>query len=123
MMDNIDTSSGVLHPYYDDDTNMVYVAGKGDGNIRYFEIVKDRPYCYYISVYNSSDAQRGLGTAPKRILNTKECEVMRFYKLHAKTLCEVVSFVIPRKVRCKLQQSGSPRPLNINHNVKPLTSE
>jgi hypothetical protein len=28
MMDNIDTSSGVLHPYYDDDTNMVYVAGK-----------------------------------------------------------------------------------------------
>ena len=28
MMDNIDSSSGVLHPYYDDDRKVVYVAGK-----------------------------------------------------------------------------------------------
>ncbi|XP_062512279.1 coronin-1A-like isoform X2 [Corticium candelabrum] len=97
MMDNIDSSSGVLHPYYDDDRKVVYVAGKGDGNIRYYEVVKERPYCYYLEVYKSSDAQRGLGILPMRALNTKECEVMRMYKLHSKNLCEIVSFYIPRK--------------------------
>lgn len=33
-MESIDSSSGVLFPYYDHDTKMVYVAGKGDGNVR-----------------------------------------------------------------------------------------
>ena len=38
---------------------------------------------FYLDVYRSLDAQCGLGT-PKRIVNTKECEVMTFYMLHAK---------------------------------------
>ena len=37
-LDMIDNSSGVLFPYYDEDTKMVYVGGKGDGNIRYYEV-------------------------------------------------------------------------------------
>merc|ERR1712137_973560 len=35
---NIDTSSGILMPFYDNDTGLLFLAGKGDGNIRYFEI-------------------------------------------------------------------------------------
>ena len=30
-MESIDSSSGVLFPFYDHDTHMIYVAGKGDG--------------------------------------------------------------------------------------------
>ena len=33
--ENIDSSSGVLCPFYDHDTRIIYLAGKGDGNVRY----------------------------------------------------------------------------------------
>lgn len=31
---NIDTSSGGIMPFFDHDTNVLFLAGKGDGNIR-----------------------------------------------------------------------------------------
>lgn len=34
----IDTSNGVMFPLYDPDTNLVYLCGKGDSVIRYFEV-------------------------------------------------------------------------------------
>merc|ERR1711916_286044 len=65
-MEMIDTASGVLFPFFDFNTSMVYLAGKGDGNIRYYEPVDDRPYCFYLDEYKSSAPQRGLGMMPKR---------------------------------------------------------
>ncbi|KAI8441860.1 hypothetical protein MSG28_005544 [Choristoneura fumiferana] len=34
----IDTSNGVMFPLYDPDTNLIYLCGKGDSVIRYFEV-------------------------------------------------------------------------------------
>ncbi|XP_064471293.1 coronin-2B-like isoform X2 [Ornithodoros turicata] len=97
-MENIDSSSGVLFPYYDHDTKMVYIAGKGDGNIRYYEIVDEAPWCHYLSQLLTGSPQRGLGCMPKRGLDVRSCEVFRFYKLHAtKGLCEPISMIVPRK--------------------------
>lgn len=97
-IENIDSSSGVLFPYYDHDTKMVYVAGKGDGNIRYYEIVDEPPWCHYLNQFLTGFPQRGLGVMPKRGLDVLRCEVFRFYKLHAvKGLCEPVSMIVPRK--------------------------
>ncbi|KAH9368899.1 hypothetical protein HPB48_004398 [Haemaphysalis longicornis] len=98
--ENIDSSSGVLFPYYDHDTKMVYVAGKGDGNIRYYELVNEAPWCHYLSQFLTGCPQRGLGCMPKRGLDVRSCEVFRFYKLHAtRGLCEPVSMIVPRKAR------------------------
>lgn len=44
--ENIDTSSGVLMPFYDSDLGILYLAGKGDGNIRYYEVT-DKAYVRY----------------------------------------------------------------------------
>ncbi|XP_071034431.1 coronin-2B [Parasteatoda tepidariorum] len=97
-IENIDSSSGVLFPFYDHDTKMVYVAGKGDGNIRYYEIVNEPPWCHYLSQFLTGFPQRGLGIMPKRGLDVLRCEVFRFYKLHAvKPLCETISMIVPRK--------------------------
>ena len=93
----IDTSSGVLFPYWDDDTKMLFVGGKGDGNIRYFEITNERPYCHYLNEFKTSTPQRGLGMFPKTGLRIGECEVARFYKLQPKGLVEVIGFTVPRK--------------------------
>ncbi|KAH9420719.1 hypothetical protein DERP_001150 [Dermatophagoides pteronyssinus] len=97
-IENIDSSSGVLFPYYDHDTRMVYVAGKGDGNIRYYETTDEHPYCHYLSQFLSGFPQRSLGMMPKRGCDVYKCEVVRFYKLHAtKPICEPISMIVPRK--------------------------
>lgn len=96
--EEIDNSSGVLIPYYDYDTRMLYLAGKGDGNIRYYEIVDESPYIYYLSQFLSGNPQKALGILPKRGVNVSQCEVFRFYKLHATgNLCEPISMIVPRK--------------------------
>lgn len=96
IQENIDTSSGVLMPFYDGDTNMLYLAGKGDGNIRYYEYVDDNKSLYYLSEYKSSDPQRGMGFLPKRAVNTQEVEVARLFKLHSNAV-EPITFRVPRK--------------------------
>ncbi|KAL7640836.1 UNVERIFIED_CONTAM: hypothetical protein RMT77_009111 [Armadillidium vulgare] len=97
-MDTIDSSSGVLTPYYDHDTRLVFIAGKGDGNIRYYEITDSLPFCHYLDQYISSEPQRGFGVMPKRGCQVMKCEVFRFYKLLAtKSFCEPISMIVPRK--------------------------
>ncbi|CAH8450851.1 unnamed protein product [Schistosoma haematobium] len=93
----LDTSNGVMFPFYDSDTNLVYLCGKGDSTIRYFEITDEQPYIHYINMLTSSDPQRGMGWMPKRGLDVNQNEIARFYKLHAKGLCEVIPFTVPRK--------------------------
>lgn len=52
---------------------------------------------HYINTYQSSEPQRGIGHMPKRGCDIKNCEIGRFFKLHSKGLCEVISFTVPRK--------------------------
>lgn len=55
--DTIDSSSGVVFPFFDPDTNIVFLAGKGDGNIRYYEIVDEPPYVHFLSQFISGNPQ------------------------------------------------------------------
>ncbi|ESN94102.1 hypothetical protein HELRODRAFT_115173 [Helobdella robusta] len=96
-MQEVDSSNGVMFPFYDPDTNIVYLCGKGDSMIRYVEVTDDPPYVHFLSMYQSSDPQRGFGWMPKRGLNVNSCEIARFYKLHAKGLCEIIPMTVPRK--------------------------
>eukprot|EP00128_Syssomonas_multiformis_P004265 Colp12_sorted_trinity150504_noHs@29804 len=96
-MEVIDTSAGNMMIFYDGDLDMVYLAGKGDGNIRYFEVVDEAPYVHYLSEYKSATPQRGFGQLPKRGCKVNECEIQRFYKLHPTGLVEPISFIVPRK--------------------------
>lgn len=97
VIQEIDTSNGVIFPFYDPDTSMMYLCGKGDSIIRYFEITDETPFVHYLNSYQSSDPQRGIGFMPKRGLNVNNCEIARFYKLHTKGLCEVINMTVPRK--------------------------
>ncbi|XP_052403341.1 coronin-2B isoform X2 [Carassius gibelio] len=96
--EDLDGSSGVLFPFYDPDTHMLYIAGKGDGNIRYYEISSEKPYVHYLTEYRSPVPQKGIGVMPKRGLDVCSCEIFRFYKLvTAKSLIEPVSMIVPRR--------------------------
>ncbi|GFR88565.1 coronin [Elysia marginata] len=98
VMTDLDCTSGILLPYYDPDTRVVYLAGKGDGSIRYFEIVPESNAVQYLNSFQTSLPQRGLGMMPKRGIDSHKNELTRFYKLHAsKNLVEPVSMIVPRK--------------------------
>lgn len=93
---SIDTAAGTLMPFFDIDTSVLYMGGKGDGNIRYYEIVDENPYVYFLSEFKSNTPQRGMCLLPKRAVSVSECEVARVLKVGVKTV-EPVSFQVPRK--------------------------
>ncbi|KAL8198986.1 UNVERIFIED_CONTAM: Coronin-6 [Gekko kuhli] len=95
-LQEMDTSNGVLLPFYDPDSSIVYLCGKGDSSIRYFEITDEAPYVHYLSTYSSKEPQRGMGFMPKRGLDVSKCEIARFYKLHERK-CEPIVMTVPRK--------------------------
>ncbi|TNN89459.1 Coronin-2A [Liparis tanakae] len=96
--ENLDGSSGVLFPFFDPDTHMLYLAGKGDGNMRYYEIGSEKPYIHFLTEYRSNVPQKGMGVMPKRGLDVSACEVFRFYKLVTiKNLIEPLSMIVPRR--------------------------
>ncbi|OXB66114.1 hypothetical protein ASZ78_012457 [Callipepla squamata] len=98
LEEDLDGSSGLLFPFYDSDTNMLYIVGKGDGNIRYYEISPEKPYLNYLTEYRSHLPQKGIGMMPKRGLEVSACEIFRFYKLiPTKNLIEPVSMIVPRR--------------------------
>uniref|UniRef100_A0A8C0AD08 Coronin 1B n=1 Tax=Bos mutus grunniens TaxID=30521 RepID=A0A8C0AD08_BOSMU len=94
-LQELDSSNGALLPFYDPDTNVVYVCGKGDSSIRYFEITDD-PHIHFLNTFTSKEPQRGMGSMPKRGLEVSKCEIARFYKLHERK-CEPIVMTVPRK--------------------------
>uniref|UniRef100_A0A1B6EK65 Coronin n=1 Tax=Cuerna arida TaxID=1464854 RepID=A0A1B6EK65_9HEMI len=97
VMVELDTSNGVMFPLYDPDTNLVYLCGKGDSVIRYFEITAEPPYVHYINTFQTPDPQRGIGMMPKRGCDVSCCEISRFYRLNNSGFCQVISMTVPRK--------------------------
>lgn len=91
----IDSSSGVLIPVFDESTSILYLAGKGDGNIRYYEYNND--ILYDLSQYASTDPQRGFAAAPKMYVNMKENEILKSFKTVNDNSIEPISFIVPRK--------------------------
>ncbi|KAJ5452610.1 hypothetical protein N7445_000793 [Penicillium cf. griseofulvum] len=91
----LDSISGVCMPFWDDGTSMLYLAGRGDGNIRYFELENDK--FEFLSEHKSADPQRGVAFMPKRGVNMHENEVARAYKTVNDQYIEPVSFIVPRR--------------------------
>ncbi|KAF2270127.1 coronin-6 [Lojkania enalia] len=91
----LDSISGVCMPFWDDGTQCLYLAGKGDGNIRYYEYENDK--FEYLSEYKSGEPQRGIAFLPKRGINLHENEVLRCFKTVNDTYVEPISFIVPRR--------------------------
>ncbi|KAG8233885.1 hypothetical protein J437_LFUL005212 [Ladona fulva] len=120
-LETIDSSSGVLFPYYDHDTKIIFLAGKGDGNIRYYEVVDRAPWVHYLNQFPSGSPQRGLGAMPKRGCEVNRCEIFRFYKLHAtKDVCEPVSMIVPR-VLVKTHKPAAMKPSENSQTVRSIS--
>ncbi|PYI07682.1 coronin-like protein crn1 [Aspergillus sclerotiicarbonarius CBS 121057] len=91
----LDSISGVCMPFWDEGTQCLYLAGRGDGNIRYFELENDK--FEYLAEYKSADPQRGIAFMPKRGVNTHDNEVARAFKTVNDGYIEPISFIVPRR--------------------------
>jgi coronin-1B/1C/6 len=94
---NVDTAAGLLMPFYDNDTGVLFLAGKGDGNIRYYEVTDEGQFIYYLTEYKSNTAQNGCGFLPKRGVDVASCEIARLFKATSNGIVEPISFTVPRK--------------------------
>ncbi|XP_037796752.1 coronin-6-like [Penaeus monodon] len=96
-MVELDSSNGVMFPMYDPDSNLVFLCGKGDSVIRYFEITPEVPFVHYINTFQLPDPQRGIGMMPKRGVDVTTCEITRFYRLNNNGFCQIITMTVPRK--------------------------
>jgi coronin-1B/1C/6 len=94
---DIDQAAGAIMPFYDADTSMLYLAGKGDGNVRYYEISASEPFCFPLSEFRSTQSCKGACLIPKRSNNIMKCETARMLKLTPNDGVQPLNFIVPRK--------------------------
>jgi len=93
----IDTSSSsTLFPFYEPDNNIIFVAGKGDGNIRFYELSDEAPHVFYLNEYKSKDPQTGVYPFRKTSVDVMKCEILRMAKLQPNGLLIPIKFEVPR---------------------------
>uniref|UniRef100_A0A9J8AXQ5 Coronin n=1 Tax=Cyprinus carpio carpio TaxID=630221 RepID=A0A9J8AXQ5_CYPCA len=90
-----DVSPSTLIPFYDPDTSVLILTGKGDTRVYIYEIVPEAPYFMECSSFHSSEPHKGLCFLPKAECNVRDVEVARAIRL-GKTTIEPVAFRVPR---------------------------
>jgi len=94
--ETVDQQSSVIMPYYDEDSGVLFFAGKGDGTVSYFQLRNDGRYLWQLSAYTTNEPQKGGCFVPKRAMDTTKCEIARFMKITDKSIVPC-SFTVPRK--------------------------
>eukprot|EP01126_Amoeba_proteus_P056395 TRINITY_DN707_c0_g2_i2.p1 TRINITY_DN707_c0_g2~~TRINITY_DN707_c0_g2_i2.p1 ORF type:complete len:186 (-),score=28.18 TRINITY_DN707_c0_g2_i2:137-694(-) len=100
LKQNLDNGAGILMPFYDEDSDMLFLAGKGDGGIRYYEFLAEEEASQMIqpvSTYRSNDPTSGCGAVHRSACNVGICEIIRLYQVTGISL-RPLSFQVPRKL-------------------------
>jgi len=96
---NLDNAAGVIIPFYDEDSDLLFFAGKGDGGIRYYELVPEAEpteMVFEVSTYRTNDSTAGCGAVYRRACNVSVNEIIRLYQVTG-TQLRPLSFQVPRK--------------------------
>jgi len=98
-VESVDTASGALMPFYDRDTSVIYLCGKGDGQIRLYEFDESKaPFLYKLNDgFRSTTPGKGYCMMPKRGLDIMGCETARLLKITNTDGIHPLKFIVPRK--------------------------
>ncbi|XP_065076428.1 coronin-7 isoform X2 [Ochlerotatus camptorhynchus] len=91
----LDCSTGILMPLFDPDTNMLFLAGKGDTTITYLEVTDKDPHLIE-GIRHSGEQTKGACLVPKRALRVMEGEVNRIMQLTSNSVIPIM-YQVPRK--------------------------
>uniref|UniRef100_A0ABM5EZT7 Coronin n=1 Tax=Pogona vitticeps TaxID=103695 RepID=A0ABM5EZT7_9SAUR len=92
---NLDVSPSTLIPFYDPDTSMVFLSGKGDTRLFMYEVVPEAPFFLECNSFFSSDPHKGFQFLPKTECDVREVEIARALRLRQSSV-EPVAFRLPR---------------------------
>lgn len=92
----IDNGAGVMYPMFDLDTYVLYLCGKGDGNIRVYEFEDKGDYIFKLNDHSSTIPTKGIAMVPKRGLDVMKHENTRLLKVTS-TGVSPLCFTVPRK--------------------------
>jgi len=95
----LDNSAGIVMPFYDEDSDLLWLAGKGDGAIRYYEIVPEETGAKMVepvTAFKSNDPTAAACALPRRYCDVNINEILRIYKITKNTV-KPLQFQVPRK--------------------------
>jgi len=95
---NLDNQAGMIMPFYDEDSDLIFLPAKGDGAIRYYEFEDkgEKPELHICSQFSSNDPTAAIGSMPKRGVDVNTCEIFKLFRVQG-TKLEPLSFKVPRK--------------------------
>ena len=80
----LDEYAGIPFPYFDDDSKILYIAGKGENTVSFFQYSSESPnQIDYLLNYKSKEPQKGMSFLPKKVVDVMSCEVSRAVRLTA----------------------------------------
>jgi len=91
----LDVSPAVLVPFYDEDSCTLFLTSKGESLVTTFEVSLDAPHLFALSPYRPSGLHQGLAFLPKNVVDVRNVEFARAYRLTNNTI-EPISFTVPR---------------------------
>eukprot|EP01053_Blabericola_migrator_P004982 Blabericola_migrator_1__4981@NODE_258_length_10736_cov_58_864373_g216_i0_p2_GENE_NODE_258_length_10736_cov_58_864373_g216_i0NODE_258_length_10736_cov_58_864373_g216_i0_p2_ORF_typecomplete_len734_score114_50WD40/PF00400_32/6_1e08WD40/PF00400_32/2e07WD40/PF00400_32/4_7e03ANAPC4_WD40/PF12894_7/0_00023ANAPC4_WD40/PF12894_7/7_3e06ANAPC4_WD40/PF12894_7/8_6e07ANAPC4_WD40/PF12894_7/3_8e02WD40_4/PF16300_5/2_5e16Ge1_WD40/PF16529_5/0_0016Ge1_WD40/PF16529_5/0_00044eIF2A/PF08662_11/1_6e09eIF2A/PF08662_11/1_5 len=106
QQEDIDRQAGAIQPVFDAGTGLLFLAGKGDGNIRFYEAIDG--IVTKVGVYQSITPAHELAYIEKRGVDVMRCEVMRAYKKESDSVIQPISFIVPRRNMSEFQEELFP---------------
>ncbi len=91
----VDGSSCTQQPYYDDDTGLLFLAGRGESTVKYFEYSNGA--FKKANEFTTADPSKSSVFLNKRFVNYHKCELATMLKL-TKNYVSYVHFYYPKKV-------------------------
>ncbi|KAM4656444.1 coronin-7-like isoform 4-T4 [Amazona ochrocephala] len=91
----LDVAPSTLLPFYDEDTSVVFLTGKGDTRVFLYEVTPEPPYFLECNSFTSGEPHKGFIFLPKTVCEVREVEFARALRLGQSTL-EPVAFHVPR---------------------------
>uniref|UniRef100_A0A8C8SRW8 Coronin n=1 Tax=Pelusios castaneus TaxID=367368 RepID=A0A8C8SRW8_9SAUR len=92
---SLDVAPSTLIPFYDQDTSVVFLTGKGDTRVFVYELIPEAPFFLECNSFMSSDPHKGFLFLPKTECDVREVEFARAVRLRQSSI-EPVAFRVPR---------------------------
>lgn len=88
------SGSALPVPFYDEDANVVFVAARGETQVRMYEPTDDG--LHFLTAYSGGAPAVGLAMLPKRLMDVRAVELARFVKATPNKKVVTLEMTVPR---------------------------
>jgi len=95
----LESAAGVIMPFYDEDSDLLFFAGKGDGAIKFYEVdaaEEPKNIVFHLGQFTSNNATSAACALPRRACDVSSTEIIRIYKISKGTIVPL-HFQVPRR--------------------------